>query len=112
MTNTTVWPDNEVRYKQANGLPEGWIWHNYNDGSGHLQSPNGEKYFLYDLMTSEYQKTPDSKYELGLILDGPDSKGYWRYYRGNFKDLERIAVKWITENVLEKEQSQNLDRTL
>lgn len=41
---------------QAEGLPEGWIWRDWNDGSGSLNAPDGTRYFVYDLMTGEYDK--------------------------------------------------------
>lgn len=50
----------------AKNLPEGWMWVDYADGSGHLESPTGKSYFSYDLHTSytamgaiEYQKSRD-----------------------------------------------------
>lgn len=36
------------------GLPEGWYWKQYNDGSGSMYSPSGKNYFEYDLFTNEY----------------------------------------------------------
>lgn len=47
----------------AEKLGEGWNWHKYNDGSGHLESPDGKKYMSYDLNTNEYQETINSSYE-------------------------------------------------
>ena len=35
-------------------LPEGWMWEQYIDGSGHLASPEGACYFGYDMLTKEY----------------------------------------------------------
>ena len=35
-------------------LGQGWNWHKYSDGSGHLESPDGKKYMKYDLDTYEY----------------------------------------------------------
>lgn len=39
----------------ASGLPEGWIWYDYDDGSGSLRSPEGHSYYSYDLQTQEYR---------------------------------------------------------
>lgn len=36
----------------ADNLPDGWKWVMHNDGSGHLESPNGNFYFSYDKNTS------------------------------------------------------------
>lgn len=48
---------------QAKSLGEGWNWHKFNDGSGHLESPDGKEYMSYDLCTNEYKETPDSSYD-------------------------------------------------
>lgn len=40
---------------QAESLPNGWIWTDYDDGSGGLESPSGESYFSYDIHTKEYK---------------------------------------------------------
>lgn len=39
----------------ASGLPKGWIWQEYDDGSGSLKSPGGYSYYSYDLQTQEYR---------------------------------------------------------
>jgi len=39
----------------AEGLPNGWRWREWDDGSGSLQSPDGESIVSYDLSTSEYK---------------------------------------------------------
>lgn len=33
----------------AEKLPEGWKWHIYNDGSGHLESPEGNHYCGFEM---------------------------------------------------------------
>ena len=48
----------------AKKLGEGWNWHKYDDGSGHLESPEGKEYMSYDLQTNEYRITRDSSYDL------------------------------------------------
>lgn len=42
---------------QAALLEKGWMWIDYDDGSGHLESPNGEEYVSYDFCTQEYKYT-------------------------------------------------------
>ncbi|MDL2287030.1 hypothetical protein LJB90_00480 [Eubacteriales bacterium OttesenSCG-928-G02] len=42
---------------QAKGLPEGWTWRDWNDGSGGLHSPDGKEYAEYDAQTREYRFT-------------------------------------------------------
>ncbi len=39
----------------ASGLPKGWLWREYDDGSGSLRSPNENSYYSYDLQTQEYK---------------------------------------------------------
>jgi hypothetical protein len=41
----------------ASGLPEGWIWREFDDGSGSLKSPTGNSYYGYDLQTQEYKSS-------------------------------------------------------
>lgn len=43
---------------------EGWHWYKYDDGSGHLESPDKEEYMSYDLLTNEYKITKESDWEL------------------------------------------------
>lgn len=43
---------------------EGWHWYKYDDGSGHLESPDKEEYMSYDLLTNEYKITKESNWEL------------------------------------------------
>lgn len=45
----------------AASLP-GWNWHEWSDGSGHLQSPEGKCYFQYELDTHEYRSPTDDRY--------------------------------------------------
>ena len=42
---------------QAALLEKGWMWIDYDDGSGHLERPNGEEYVSYDFCTQEYKYT-------------------------------------------------------
>lgn len=42
---------------QAALLEKGWMWIDYDDGSDHLESPNGEEYVSYDFCTQEYKYT-------------------------------------------------------
>lgn len=39
---------------QASGLPEGWRWLEYDDGSGFLTAPDGEKACTFDKQTREF----------------------------------------------------------
>ena len=39
---------------RAKNLPEGWYWIKYDDNSGHLESPDGKRYMMYDLDSDEF----------------------------------------------------------
>lgn len=43
----------EVLYSKAKSLPNGWYWVKYDDGSGHLLSPQGDSYYNYSV-TQEF----------------------------------------------------------
>ena len=76
----------DVKRTQAQSLPEGWIWTEYDDGSGCIKSPDDVKYFSYDLNTKEYQSPTDQHYI---------------YFPGmNLKSLKPFAEKYISENIL------------
>lgn len=54
---------------QAAALPEGWMWVEYNDGSGYLESPEGTEHSLYDKLFDgkiEYKNLEDNSWELSL----------------------------------------------
>lgn len=75
---------------QANTLPEGWIWTDYDDGSGDIQSPGGESYFSYDLCTHEY------------MLPNNDHWSRWvdPEYRMSLKNFKDFAEMYIREKML------------
>lgn len=62
----------------------GWHWVNYNDGSGYLQSPEGEHYFRYDLTSGEYCEM--------------DRKHYKSYHG---KDFKTMAELWVACDVID-----------
>lgn len=41
--------DDTYTLTPASTLPNGWVWRDWDDGSGSLQSSDGTRYFLYDL---------------------------------------------------------------
>jgi hypothetical protein len=49
----------DVILTQAENLPEGWTWRDYDDGSGSILNPKGNPKFSYDLMTQEYKSTEE-----------------------------------------------------
>ena len=52
-------------------LPDGWFWHHWSDGSGHLVSPKGNSFFSYD--RSPY-------YPHGIEHRQPDTKQWGPFW--------------------------------
>lgn len=75
---------------QAHTLPEGWIWTDYDDGSGCIDSPGGDSYFSYDLDTNEYILPHDNHYSLWV---NPD-------LRMSLKNFKAFAELYIKEKIL------------
>lgn len=94
--------DNEVVIVPAQKLGDGWNWHKYDDGSGHLESPEGKEYMSYDLQTNEYQVNRNSSYDFFPLnyyyADGVDPK--------EFKPFEYMEDKMI-DYVLPREKNNN-----
>lgn len=51
-----------VKVVPATKIGGGWNWYKYNDGSGHLESPDKKEYMNYDLQTNEYKITDNGEY--------------------------------------------------
>lgn len=70
----------EMKIVPANSLGDGWNWVKYDDGSGHLESPSGEKFMGYDLCTNEYDIKYDNHYDFFPLsyyyVDGFDPKDF------------------------------------
>lgn len=81
---------------QATNLPTGWIWKEYSDRSGHLESPDGTQYFSYDWTTGEYKETADKRYN-AFLVENYENGGY---SIGSFSDFKQYAERWINNNVL------------
>lgn len=90
----------ETLKRQAENLPEGWIWINYDDGSGYLQSPDGKEYFEYDWSTGEYKTTPDKSYDF-FMVENYETGGY---SIGGFDKFKEYAEDYINKNVLNKRE--------
>lgn len=75
---------------QAMLLPEGWFWTDYDDGSGDLESPDGKRFFGYDLSTREYRD----------ILTGRWT--FWKDYPDMMplSELKEFAEKSVLEMLL------------
>lgn len=90
-----------IKEIQAENLPEGWVWQQYDDGSGHLKSPDGTDYFCYDWTTGEYKTTREDKH-YDFFLDENYSTG--GYSIGSFSEFKSYAENWINNNVLKIER--------
>lgn len=61
---------------QAALLEEGWVWIDYDDSSGRLESPNGEEYVMYDFCTQEY-KYANQKWR--FMDEYPDRTSFYQF---------------------------------
>lgn len=91
-----------IKETQAENLPEGWVWQQYDDGSGHLKSPDGTDYFSYDWTTGEYKTTREDKH-YDFFLDENYLTG--GYSIGSFIEFKKFAEKWIDKNILKNEKT-------
>lgn len=82
---------------QAKSLPEGWLWHHYEDGSGSLHSPSGQTFFSYDMMPY---------WPAGIEYRREDSSGWDIYYGSSMDDFIQMAESTIFHNVLSTEEKQ------
>lgn len=76
---------------QSESLPNGWIWTDYDDGSGGLESPNGDSYFSYDIDTKEYKIKDNDHWNL--------FNPYTPMILGDFK---AFAEEYIKKEILKK----------
>ncbi len=77
----------------ASDLPDGWVWREYDDGSGSLKSPSGYSYYSYDLQTQEYRLPYGRREWTGMrdFYDAPKSLNEFKSYVEN--DLKSKAVQ-------------------
>lgn len=87
----------DVKIVPAERLGEGWNWHKYNDGSGHLESPDGKEYMSYDLQTNEYKVTNTSRYDFFPLsyyyVDGMDPSEFNPFEYMENEMVDRILPK-------------------
>lgn len=65
----------DLKFVQAETLPDGWIWNQFNDGSGCLVGLDRKTYANYDLTTNEYRIKGDS----------------WDICRSGLKEMKEIV---------------------
>lgn len=107
---------------QAALLEDGWMWIDYDDGSGHLESPSGEEYVIYDFCTQEYKYTnqkwrfmdeyPDrtSFYQFKTIIENEVLKKRLASYSDDVKaiaDLENKLHIVKSDSILKDGQFRN-----
>lgn len=86
----------------AKALPEGWAWIEYDDGSGHLEAPDGRHYYSYDLAPYhamdgiEFRKTDSEQYNIFWKAPKDTKSGVLT----EFKEwAERIMQKKLRESI-------------
>lgn len=82
-------PDEQTLNVPANALP-GWIWCEYENGSGHLESPDGKSFFLYDLIT----RSPAVEYSVEV------EKTNWQIFFKSFLEFKNFAEEYVKEHLL------------
>ena len=92
----------------ASGLPEGWIWREYDDGSGSLKSPTGNIYYSYDLQTQEYKSSSfgNGWTDMKDLYDRPKSLNEFKTYVES--DLKGKATQNNLNPKLSEDENNNL----
>lgn len=72
-----------VSNKRAMLLDDGWNWVEYDDGSGHLENPEGKSVISFDYATQEYR---DVHGEWKFMNSYPDSTP-WDQFKTNMENL-------------------------
>lgn len=91
-----------MKINKAENLSGGWNWIHYDDGSGHLRSPEGEKYFLYDWNTGEYKISEEDEHYDFYLDENYSTNGY---SIGSFEEFKEYAEKYINENVISQQKT-------
>ena len=79
----------QAQNQNVKNKEEIWTWIHYSDGSGHVRSPDGKKYFVYDWDTKEYRVTPASRWEIYIDIYDPSDKSK------TFDDFKKFAEQEI-----------------
>ena len=83
-----------TKQTQSKNLPDGWVWHEHDDSSGGLRSPDGKSYFGFDLMTREYHH-PRWGWSPMCVND-------------SLAQVKALAEKWVQANVLKPSLTETL----
>ena len=82
-------PDSSPTRHSAQTLPTGWEWVKYDDGSGHLEGPEGQQFFSYDLSPYassngvEFKETDADRWS--VFWNSPD-KDFWTHAEERVRD--------------------------
>ncbi|WP_426474810.1 hypothetical protein [Chryseobacterium balustinum] len=100
--------DFEENLIHTSDLPDGWVWREYDDGSGSLQSPGGYSYYSYDLQTQEYRLPYGSKEWTGMrdFYNEPQTLHDFKIYAE--EDIKEKAVKNNLSPKLSLEEKEDL----
>lgn len=79
-------------FSPAESLPSGWEWKEWDDGSGHLNSPVGKRYFSYD--RAPYANAGGIEYK--ETSDVP-----WAVFWGSISDFKDYAESVVNEKYLD-----------
>ena len=78
--------------REASQKNEVWTWKDYDDLSGHLESPDGKSYFEYDWTTKEYKITSDSGWDSFIDADPTRDTSLTAF--------KEYAQKFVKENIV------------
>ena len=101
----------------AQTLEKGWVWHQFNDGSGSLHSPNDEKYYAYDMSSNpgsiEYKESENSSWNLISKLDLDDfrihAENVISYYQTNGVNIKNDNTDIELIKGIENQLNQSVD---
>lgn len=79
-----------------------WIWKDYDDLSGHLESPDGKSYFSYDWTTKEYKTTPESSWDSFIDAD-PERDTSLSAFKNYAENFVRNNIAKDNDIVFERE---------
>lgn len=78
---------------QAESLPSGWFWKEWNDGSGHLENANHESFFSYD--QGPYYAAGGVKF----CEQSYQKYSNWDVFWGSFRDFKAWAESQIKKQI-------------
>lgn len=83
--------ENELKITEASALPVGYIWKDYDDGSGSLHEPAGETVFQYALHPIETPDGPEVEYR--------KENGPWHTFYGTLSEFKTFAEEIVNEKL-------------